>query len=163
MLYQRKLHNNLDLLSFVFYIYWYTYVIWYMWTPTRGCFRIVIETLRGVEESRKCFRMVGGVLVERTVAEILPELLNNCEQLPRAMRALEEQLARKGADINHYIQNHDIRVQRIDKPDADAAAGPEADQPAKPNVLVASAWPAPTTTYTLILLIIYLLDASLHF
>lgn len=101
----------------------------------------MIETLLGVEESRKCFRMVGGVLVQRTVREVLPALQNNCDQLPKAMRALEEQLARKGQEINTYIQNHDIRVQRIDRPD-DAAAPPAAaaaDQSAKTNVLVASA------------------------
>lgn len=97
--------------------------------------RIVIETLRGVEASRKCFRMVGGVLCERTVGEVLPELQNNCEQLPLAVRALEEQLARKGQEINSYIQNHDIRVQRLDKP----GAAPAQDQPAKSNVLVPTA------------------------
>ena len=31
---------------------------------------IVIETLKGVDSDRKCFRMVGGVLVERTVKEV---------------------------------------------------------------------------------------------
>ena len=32
--------------------------------------KIVIETLEGVDPDRKCFRMVGGVLVERTVKEV---------------------------------------------------------------------------------------------
>ncbi|NXM23491.1 PFD2 protein, partial [Oxyruncus cristatus] len=35
---------------------------------------LVIETLREVDPTRKCFRMVGGVLVERTVKEVLPAL-----------------------------------------------------------------------------------------
>lgn len=75
--------------------------------------------------------------MERTVGEILPALLNNCEQLPKAMRALEDQLSRKGQEINAYIQRHDIRVQRLDKPDAaPAAAAPPSP---KPNVLVGSA------------------------
>lgn len=43
--------------------------------------RIVIETLQDVSPERKCFRMVGGVLVERTVTEILPALVNNKEQV----------------------------------------------------------------------------------
>ncbi|KAG6440896.1 prefoldin subunit 2 [Manduca sexta] len=96
--------------------------------------KIVIETLRGVEATRKCFRMVGGVLVERTVADVLPELETNCEQLPRAIRTLEEQLSKKGEEINAYIECHDIRIQRTDRPPAEEAA----QQPAKSNVLVTS-------------------------
>ncbi|XP_039755041.1 prefoldin subunit 2 [Pararge aegeria] len=97
--------------------------------------KIVIETLRGVELARKCFRMVGGVLVERTVAEVLPELEGNRDRLPQALQALNEQLARKGQEINDYIEKHDIRVQRGADSEP-AAAAPDA---AKSNVLVASA------------------------
>jgi hypothetical protein len=43
--------------------------------------RLVIETLTEVEPGRKCFRMVGGVLVERTVAEVLPALQKNVESV----------------------------------------------------------------------------------
>ncbi|CAG5054718.1 unnamed protein product [Parnassius apollo] len=95
--------------------------------------KIVIETLQTVDKTRKCFRMVGGVLVERTVGEVLPELENNRERLPKAIQALNEQLARKGQEINEYIETYDIKVQRTDRP-PDAAP----EQPAKSNVLVAS-------------------------
>jgi len=43
--------------------------------------RLVIETLKEVEKERKCFRMIGGVLVERTVGEVLPALEANKEQV----------------------------------------------------------------------------------
>lgn len=43
--------------------------------------RLVIETLKDVAPERKCFRMVGGVLVERTVKDVLPALVNNKEQV----------------------------------------------------------------------------------
>ena len=39
--------------------------------------RVVIETLKETDGARKCFRMVGGVLVERTVAEVLPAVEAN--------------------------------------------------------------------------------------
>ncbi|NXT53473.1 PFD2 protein, partial [Pluvianellus socialis] len=42
---------------------------------------LVIETLREVDPTRKCYRMVGGILVERTVKEVLPALENNKEQV----------------------------------------------------------------------------------
>ena len=41
----------------------------------------VIKTLIPLEGSRKCFRLIGGVLVERTVAEVLPAVKNNNEQI----------------------------------------------------------------------------------
>ncbi|OWR52142.1 Prefoldin subunit 2 [Danaus plexippus plexippus] len=96
--------------------------------------KIVIETLKGVESGRKCFRMVGGVLVERTVADVLPELEGNKERLPAALQALHEQLSKKGIEINEYIEKHDIKVQR----GTESAEAPQADTPAKSNVLVAS-------------------------
>lgn len=43
--------------------------------------RLVIDTLKDVDASRKCFRLVGGVLVERTVKEVLPALESNKEQV----------------------------------------------------------------------------------
>ena len=42
---------------------------------------LVIETLKDVDPTRKCFRLVGGVLVERTVKEVLPALESNKEQV----------------------------------------------------------------------------------
>lgn len=42
---------------------------------------LVIETLREVDVTRRCYRMVGGVLVERTVKEVLPALESNLEQV----------------------------------------------------------------------------------
>ena len=42
---------------------------------------VVIETLKKVDPSRKCFRMVGGILSERTVNEVLPALQLNRTQV----------------------------------------------------------------------------------
>lgn len=98
--------------------------------------KIVIETLRGVELTRKCFRMFGGVLVERTVAEVLPELISNYEQLPKAIQSLEDQLTQKGEEINKYIEEHDIRIQRADRTMPEPP--PEQSTSTKSNVLVAS-------------------------
>lgn len=59
---------------------------------------LVIDTLKEVDETRKCYRMVGGVLVERTVKEVLPALENNKEQVSKNPRidALSNQGVRKG-------------------------------------------------------------------
>ena len=41
----------------------------------------MIDTLKDVTGDRKCFRLVGGVLVERTVSDVLPALVHNKEQV----------------------------------------------------------------------------------
>lgn len=35
---------------------------------------LVIDTIKDLEDTRKCWRMVNGVLFEKTKAEIIPEL-----------------------------------------------------------------------------------------
>lgn len=44
-------------------------------------FSLVIDTLQDVDPSRKCYRLVEGILVERTVKEVLPALENNKEEV----------------------------------------------------------------------------------
>ncbi|EFX05677.1 prefoldin subunit [Grosmannia clavigera kw1407] len=38
--------------------------------------KLVLETLDPLPEDRKCFRMINGVLVERTVKDVIPALKN---------------------------------------------------------------------------------------
>ena len=40
-------------------------------------YRLVLDAFKKVEPTRKCFRLIGGVLVERTVEEIKPSLDEN--------------------------------------------------------------------------------------
>ena len=40
-----------------------------------------MDALKKVDPERRCFRMVGGVLVERTVKDVLPALQYNSEQV----------------------------------------------------------------------------------
>ena len=44
-------------------------------------FRRVQETLQGVDAGRKAYRLVGDVLVERSVGEVLPAVSTNLEQV----------------------------------------------------------------------------------
>lgn len=72
--------------------------------------KIVIETLDGVDPDRKCFRMVGGVLVERTVKEVIPALVSNRDKMGKLIDSLEGQLVTKGQEINGYMGKHNIQV-----------------------------------------------------
>ncbi|KAG2468894.1 PFD2 protein, partial [Polypterus senegalus] len=71
---------------------------------------LVIETLKEVDPSRKCYRMVGGVLVERTVKEVLPALENNKEQISRIVESLNTQMQTKGQELNDYRERYNIRL-----------------------------------------------------
>lgn len=52
----------------------------------------VLETLAGVPQDRKCFRMIGGVLVERKVAEVIPAVEARREQISAAVEKINESL-----------------------------------------------------------------------
>jgi prefoldin subunit 2 len=44
-------------------------------------YKVVTETLEKCDPTRKCFRMIGGVLVERQVKEVLPALAEQKSQV----------------------------------------------------------------------------------
>merc|ERR1711963_1194300 len=73
--------------------------------------KLVIDTLEKVERDRKCFRLVGGVLVERSVGEVQPALTGNRDKLTKLIETLEKQLTEKGQEINGYIEKHNIQIQ----------------------------------------------------
>lgn len=82
--------------------------------------KVVLETLSDVSEDRRCFRMVGGVLVERTVKEVIPALANNRDQLTKLLENMNETLVKKGKEINEYREKHGIRVRGQEPPPSDA-------------------------------------------
>jgi prefoldin subunit 2 len=99
---------------------------------------LVIEALKEVDGDRKCFRMVGGVLVERTVKEVLPVMTNNYEQLGKVLETLQQQLEAKGRELQEYREKHNIQL-RGDEEARNAAAGHDVAGAAKTSgVLVAS-------------------------
>ncbi|XP_062595383.1 prefoldin subunit 2-like [Saccostrea cucullata] len=71
---------------------------------------LVIETLKDVDPDRKCFRMVGGVLVERTVKDVLPALVNNKEQMGKLVESLSKQLETKGSEINKFRTKYNLKI-----------------------------------------------------
>ncbi|XP_062849442.1 prefoldin subunit 2 [Trichomycterus rosablanca] len=71
---------------------------------------LVIDTLKDVDPSRKCYRLVGGVLVERTVKEVLPALENNKEQISKIVESLNTQMQTKGRELTEYRERYNIRL-----------------------------------------------------
>eukprot|EP00745_Piridium_sociabile_P037699 TRINITY_DN68723_c0_g1_i1.p1 TRINITY_DN68723_c0_g1~~TRINITY_DN68723_c0_g1_i1.p1 ORF type:complete len:145 (-),score=41.07 TRINITY_DN68723_c0_g1_i1:6-440(-) len=84
---------------------------------------LVIDTLKEVTPDRRCYRMVGGVLVERTVGDVLPTLTTNKDQMSQFVDNMSKQLEVKGREINTYREENNIRIRGEDdtKPDLSAA------------------------------------------
>lgn len=57
--------------------------------------RLVEETLEPLDGDRRAFRLVGGVLVERTVQEVLPSVKQNRENLEQVIATMKARLGEK--------------------------------------------------------------------
>ncbi|KAI4281492.1 MAG: hypothetical protein L6R35_005638 [Caloplaca aegaea] len=63
--------------------------------------RLVLETLTPLPKDRKCFRMINGVLVERTVKDVLPALQTNADGLKKLLDELVKQYKRQQEDMEN--------------------------------------------------------------
>lgn len=64
--------------------------------------RLVIETLEPLPLDRKCFRMVNGVLVERTVKDVIPSLKTNSDGLKQVLDELLKQYKAKQIEMDTW-------------------------------------------------------------
>jgi len=91
---------------------------------------LVLATLSDISGDRKCFRMVGGVLVERTVSDVTPALSTNVTQITRLIGTLQKQLEAKGTELNEYREKHNIRVRGEDEKPGETADTKSKEKPA---------------------------------
>ncbi|KAK7060384.1 Cochaperone prefoldin complex subunit [Paramarasmius palmivorus] len=74
---------------------------------------LVLNTLEEAlaeEPDRKCFRLIGGVLVERTVKDVVPALKTNREGIRKAVESLSEQYKTKEKELEDFKQDYNIRL-----------------------------------------------------
>lgn len=64
--------------------------------------RLVLDTLTPLPASRKCFRMINGVLVERTVGDVLPQLQSNADNMNKVLVELAKQYKTKQDDMEKW-------------------------------------------------------------
>ncbi|KAL0019009.1 hypothetical protein WJX79_008847 [Trebouxia sp. C0005] len=84
----------------------------------------VIKALTPLDSNIKCFRLIGGVLVERTVAEVLPAVKGNGEQIRMIATSLEKQTRAKEKELVEFQEKYKIRMKG--EGDEDAAASKKA-------------------------------------
>jgi hypothetical protein len=64
--------------------------------------RLVLETLTPLPSERKCFRMINGILAERTVSDVLPALQTNADGLKKVLDDLVKQYQSKQAELEKW-------------------------------------------------------------
>lgn len=62
----------------------------------------MLETLDPLFGDRKCFRLINGVLVERTVKDVVPALKTNQDGLKKVLDDLVKQYKTKQDDLDKW-------------------------------------------------------------
>ncbi|KAG5444746.1 Prefoldin subunit 2 [Clonorchis sinensis] len=71
---------------------------------------MVIKVLQGVDPTRKCMRIIGNVLIERQVKDILPALETNVQKMTECIDSLTKKFEEKGRELQRYKTEHKIRI-----------------------------------------------------
>ncbi|KAJ1537106.1 hypothetical protein HK096_004136 [Nowakowskiella sp. JEL0078] len=74
--------------------------------------QLVVETLEPLNPSRKCYRLVGGVLVERTVKDVLPAVQTNMDgvSIINIVNQLVQNYKKKEDELESYKKKYNIQV-----------------------------------------------------
>jgi len=73
--------------------------------------RLVIDTMNKLSSDRRAYRLVGGILVARTVGEVLPQIAQNYEGITQILEKLNDTLKNKDAERKAYKEKHGIMTQ----------------------------------------------------
>ncbi len=71
---------------------------------------VVTKALEPMDASRKCFRLIGEVLVERTVGEVLPAVKKNRENLDGLVQTLTESIKQQEMELNAFQVRHRLHA-----------------------------------------------------
>lgn len=70
-----------------------------------------METLESVpDKDRKCFRMIGGALVERTIKDVLPALSTNQSGIKKIMDSLLKEYKNKEKEFEEWQTKNNIKI-----------------------------------------------------
>ena len=91
--------------------------------------QLVLETLSAVEDDKKCWRLINGVLVEKTKKELVPDLETNIENMESLWKQLDErsstirqEMVKIEEELGHSIKNNQSEAS-ADNVDAKGTGG----------------------------------------
>ncbi|SBS87539.1 prefoldin subunit 2, putative [Plasmodium ovale] len=67
--------------------------------------KLVLEALENVPSDRRCYRMVGEILVERTVGEIKPALEDHKNKVEQIIAECQKKLDEKNSEVSKFMKN----------------------------------------------------------
>lgn len=75
--------------------------------------RLVLSTLKPLQTTvptRPCYRLIGGILVQRTVADVIPALETNYSGIKEVLDGLVRNYKGKEDEFEKFRGEYDIRV-----------------------------------------------------
>lgn len=73
--------------------------------------RLVVEQLLKLEDDRRAYRLIGDVLVEKNVSELLPIVTENLDGIKQIIATLNGQLDQKDERRRKFKEEHGIMTQ----------------------------------------------------
>ena len=73
----------------------------------------VVKTLEPLPSDRRAFRLIGGVLVEKTVGEVLPAVQQQQEQLNQLLLRLTDTITEKEKDLKKMQKEFDLQKREM--------------------------------------------------
>lgn len=71
---------------------------------------VVLNTLREADDARKCYRMVGGALVETDVKSTVPILDTKKKNLEEAISKMKAELIKTAEEFEKWKKDNKIQV-----------------------------------------------------
>lgn len=69
-----------------------------------------MDTLKDMPGDRKCFRMVGGVLVEKTVSHVIPALQTNSQGLTQVIETLRADYVKTEGELKKWQTKNNVQI-----------------------------------------------------
>lgn len=73
-------------------------------------YRNVGNTIEGLEPARRCYQLINGVLVERTIADVLPVVKQNHDGIISVLKSMSEQLEKVTKERQEHQTKYGIRT-----------------------------------------------------
>ena len=74
--------------------------------------KLVLEALNKADDDRRCCRMIGGVMADRTVKEVKPAIKENLTLIENAIEKLKEQAKIKAETRKNFITKYKFTFDR---------------------------------------------------
>lgn len=71
-------------------------------TVEQAEYKRVADTLKPMDGARRCYQLINGTLVEKTLAEVTPEVVANRDALAEVLKAMTERLTKLNTEMKEY-------------------------------------------------------------